>query len=435
MSFLKSTPTLKNEVLSICGELTDGSSDFEDLVVASLDDAYQGLLSGGNEFGIDAGLPWKWARAKRPIVLSLLPEQTGSATLTLASSAGSFASGPTLSQAGRFLRLEGVTDIYRIATHIAGATAFTIDQAFLSATGSYNYHALALDYDLVDNSILVDSTNKKIDFRENSSAQISVSLTEGAYTPTTFATHVGSVLTANTTAAATYTCSFDSITRKFTIVTNGTYLDFLWNSGTNFDRCASELLGFDISNSTGALTYTSVYANSGILRLTDPITMYQEAPIYGTNAKDAGKIFIIDHNTFIREFPIGRFSLAAPDKAAVIKQTDGGIWTLRFNASMSTSPMRIEINHIPVTRKLCDNASSFPKVPGSFSKYLVFAAAHFVLIEKSDAKADKYGSLAQAKLQALVADERKNKSLAGNSFARLIPRRGSIWTRGYVGDR
>lgn len=435
MSFLKSTTTLKNEVLQICGELTDGTSQFESTVLGYLDDAYQGLLSGGNEFGIDVGLPWKWARARKPIVLSLLPEVTGSATMTNASTSGVFSVAPTISLAGRFLRLEGLSDMYKIATHVASSTAFTIDQDFLDDTGSYKYHAMAIDYDLVDSRIVVDITNKKIDFRENSSTQLTATLTEGVYTQAALATHIGSVMTAATTIAATYTVSFDTITRKFTVATSGTYLDLLWATGTNFDRNASEILGFDLSNSTGAITYTGVYANSSILRLTDPITMYQNAADYTSSARDFGKIFVIDHNTFIREFPLGRLAQDIPDKAAVIKQTDNGVWTLRFNANLIDDPIRIEVNYIPVTRKLCDNAASIPKVPGSYSKYLVFAAAHYLFLEKTDAKADAYKALAMAKLQALVADERKNKSLAGNGFGRLIPRCGSLRAFNWTIDR
>ena len=423
MSFLKSTPELKAEVLAICGELTDGNSPYDALAVQYLNDVYQGVLAGGNEFGIDVAEPWVWAQSKRPILLTLVPAETGIATLTQDSNSGTFSVAPTISLAGRYFRVESRADIYRIATHAANATAFTLDQPYIEAGGALNFMAFQIDYNVTDDSIIIDSTNNKIDFIESGSTVLTATLTSGVYTPTTLCTEVALQMNA-AGGAPVYTCTFNTLSRKFTITqTSGTLFTLSFDSGTNAAVSASDPLGFDIEDQSGALTYTSGYSLSGILRLTKPITMYREAPTYAQSARDSGKIFNIDDNTFLREYPMSRMTQDVPDKFCVVEMSPTGLWKIRVNASV-LNPIRAEVNHIPVTRRLVDNEASFPSIPGSYSKYLVYGAAHFIMLDKSDSKAEQYFNLARAKLMALMNDNRKGMSLAGNNFGKLIPRRG-----------
>lgn len=439
MSYSKNTSELKQEVLEICGELTNGSSPYEDRVITYLNDLHQGVIAGGNEFGVDIAEPWTWAQAKRPIVMNLEPAVTGSATLVQDSTSGTFSVAPSESLVGRYFRVESRADIYRIVAHTAGNTAFSLDQPYLDDGGTLNYTAYKLDYDVVDDTIVIDSSNNNIDFGISPGSATTVSITAGVYTPSSLATAIGSAMTTAIGSIRTITCTYSSLTRKFTIGTDGTYLGLNFSSGANARFSISSVIGYDVEDyvsetttyDPGVINNTipGVYSLSGLTRFTKPITTYREAPTWAQSARDTGKIFMIDDNTFLREYPLNRMRLDVPDKFCQIESLPNGIAKIRFNASVNPDPIRIEVNYIPVARKLTNSINSIPLIPGSYLKYLVYGAAFYILSDKSDSKAEQYATLAKAKLLAMVNDNRKGVSLAGNNFGRLIPRKGysRVW--------
>lgn len=422
MAFQKSTTQLKNDVLTRCGELTDGSSQFESDVVLYLNKVYQNLLAGGNLFDPSANEAWVWAQSKNPILFSLAPTVTGTATLTNGSTAGTFGSTPTLSLEGRYLFISGQSDVYKISQHTAASTSFSIDQEYLETTGSYNYTATKLDYDMFSNTIIINSKNNKIDFTEGG-GELTATLTSGSYTPAALCTEIDTRMTA--AGSQSYTVSFNSITRKFTIAQGGASFSLLFGTGTNAGISASATLGYDCNNYTGALTYSSEYALSAIMRITKPISIYRNGVNYSGNPKDSNKIFLIDDNTFMRECPINRMSQAIPDKFCVIEQNPDGLTSIRVNSYVDEN-VRCELGYIPVHRALFDNANSFPIVPSPFSDFLVYGAAHFIMIDKSDSKADVFRQMAQAELKALIADNRKGISNSGQNQGRIIPRPSQV---------
>lgn len=427
MSFLKSTQTLKEAVLKVAGELTDGTSDYDDDAVMYLNNVEQGLLAGGNEFGVDVAEPWVWAQAKRPIVIKLQPAVTGAAAMVNGSTSGTFSVAPASSLLGRHIRFDSTPDVYRIVEHTAASTAFSIDQAYLDDSGTPNYTAYKLDYDLIDDVIVIDSSNNKLDFHNGTTSK-TATITAGVYSPTTLCTEIKTQMEA--ADAVTYTITFDALTRKFTLA-HGSAFSLRFLTGTYVRTSISGVLGFEMEDTAAATSVTSAYALNGILRISKPMTMYREAPAYGQSAKDAGKIFMLDDNTFLREFPLSRIIQQVPDKFCVVSQTPEGLWSVRMNASVVDEEVRVEVNYIPVKRQLVDSDDSFPLVPGSYSDYLIFGAAFFILTDKSDTKAEKYASLAQAKLKSLINDNRKGLSLAGQNYGKLVPRRGQSRTLGF----
>jgi hypothetical protein len=430
LSFQKSTTALKNEVLEICGELTDGTSDYESAAVKYLNDLYQGVLAGGNEFGVEVAEPWVWAQSKRPMPLSLDPVYSAAALLTEGSFAGVFTVAPTISLKGRYLRVDARSDIYRIIQHAAGETGFQIDQNYLDDTGTLNVMCYKLDYDLIDELIIIDGSNKYIDFKEAAlGSPVTATLSEGAYTPSSLATAVKTAM--ELAGAETYTVSFNELTRKFTVAHGGAHLDLLFASGSNAYASASLPLGFDVEDQSGFTSYTGAYSNSGILRLTKPITMYRDQNFEWGSAKDSGKIFHVDANTFLRDYPMNRIQQEVPTRFTLVSQDPYGLTKARFNASVLENPIRVEVNYIPVTRKLVDNSASIPIVPGSYSKYLVYGASHFIMLDKSDNRAGEYQGKAVAKLNAMINDNRKTSQAAGIDFGRLTPRRGQWRPFGY----
>jgi hypothetical protein len=418
MSFQKSTRALKNEVLEICGELTDGTSDFETTVVKHLNNIYRGLLSGGNEFGIDVGEPWVWAQSKRPMPLSLEPSFQGSLLIMTGSTEGLLSFAPLISLVGRFIRFTNRSDVYRIVKHDAGTTAISIDQPYLEVGGVLSFTAYKIDYDLVNNVIVIDEFNNKLDFSENAGTPLTATLTRGAYRPDDLAIQIQDAM--NLVGTPGYSVSFDYGTRKFTLA-HGSAFSLLFYSGPNIAKSASEVLGFDLKDKTSLTSFTSDYANSGILRLTKPIQTYRAG-------LTDGEITMVDDVWDA----YGQISSGVPDKFALVSQDPGGLWTVRMNASVYQSAMRCEVNYIPVPRALVDSDYSFPRVPQPHDMFLVYGAAHYTLLDKSDSKSDVYKQLAASKLQAMVNDNRKNAISAGRDFGRIIPRAGYTSRFGFV---
>lgn len=143
-----STSDLVKGTLQACGEVTDGSSPYHELALKYINDVYLAVLSGSNEFDPMIGDAWTWARTG--YVLTLLPaNSTGTVTLTLGSVNGTFSSAPATSQVGYFFQVPDYKTFYKIATHTAGATAFTLDSSWLDVSvAGASFNSIPLVYDL-----------------------------------------------------------------------------------------------------------------------------------------------------------------------------------------------------------------------------------------------------------------------------------------------
>lgn len=139
MSHFYSGADLKRGVLQRCGEPTDGTSQYDSVALKYINQIYFNILSGSNEFDVDCGEPWPWARALAPKILTLQPSyNSGTVSLTNGSAAGTFSTPPALSQVGQYLKLTDTSnpENYRIITHVAGAAAFTLDGPYLGSTNA-----------------------------------------------------------------------------------------------------------------------------------------------------------------------------------------------------------------------------------------------------------------------------------------------------------
>lgn len=140
MSQFYSGADLKRGVLQRCGEPTDGSSDYDGLVMKYLNQLYFNIIAGSSEFDVDCGeADWMWARATAPMILTLQPSYTaGSVSVTQNSTACSFSIPPATSMKGQYLKMADSDnpERYRIIEHIAGDTSFTLDGPFNGSTNS-----------------------------------------------------------------------------------------------------------------------------------------------------------------------------------------------------------------------------------------------------------------------------------------------------------
>lgn len=150
MANYENTSDLKKGVLHRCGELDDGSSEYDQKVIEYLNRAYQAVLSGSAELGIDLGEPWPWAQLRYPKVLTLLPAidniavdaTNNSTTITLGSV-------PPNNLQDWHIQFDGEPEVYRIATHSGVLQTATLDGVYVGETGTAKPCSIfKIDYDL-----------------------------------------------------------------------------------------------------------------------------------------------------------------------------------------------------------------------------------------------------------------------------------------------
>lgn len=418
MSQFRTTADLVDSVLRRCGELiqAQGTSPYLQQAIDYLNQIHHTVIAGGAEFNVDIDEPWIWARARRPLLLELQPPYTtGSVSLTQDSTTGTLSVAPTVSLEGWFLKLNDSPDLFKIGTHSANSTAFTLDGAFTGATNaSAVFTIMKLDYDAVSDYIVIDSQNDKLDFSIDGAATVTATITHGTYTPAALATEVAADLhTAD--SARVYTGSYDTSTRKFSITSDrATSAQFcIFGAGTNYYRSGWNTLGFDFANTTNAATQVGAYAHSTIVRFTAPGRIY-----WGYSD---GKIEGIDATAFDRDFPLNSVSQRVPSHFCVVRQKNDGTMVLRFNAYPDRK-MRVEFEYVPVPKDLQNNVASIPLVPRQFSRILEYGAAAYLLTDKEDSKADSYFNIAKATLQGMMRANRTELEKMGMHFGQVIAR-------------
>ena len=107
--------------------------------------------------------------------------------------------------------------------------------------------------------VVSSGVNDKVDFEETAESELTATLAAGTYTAAQMCTELKSKLEA--VGDSTYTVTYAEATQKFTVVSNGVggggIFNILFLTGTNTSKTAAGLLGFDVEDKSGALTYTS----------------------------------------------------------------------------------------------------------------------------------------------------------------------------------
>lgn len=422
---VRTTADLVSSVLRRCGENQDSSSPYYQQALDYLEQIHNTVITGGNEFNLEVDEPWIWARARKPLVLEIQPYYgTGSVSLTQGSVSGTFSAAPSYSVSGYFIKLDNGPEVYRIAQHTGASTSFSLDAAFpqTSVTGA-TFKAFLLEYSLINSYVTIDSENDKLDFIESGTTVITASIAQGVYTPTTLATAVASGLNTATTHSNTYTCTYDTLQRVFTVVSalNGTGSPIFspQGAGTNAYRSGWNILGFDYSNLSGAATYTGSYPLSTVVRLVGPGRCY-----YGTfynYGETQGLLSGIDALSMDKNFPLSLIKMGTPTEFAIIREKNDGTQIIRVN-KFTDRKMRVELEHIGYPKALQNNAASVPLLPRKFIRLLEFGAAYYVLTDKRDAKAQQYYSLAQQTLQSMMKFNRKELERIGKNYGNVIAR-------------
>lgn len=418
MANYRSASDLKKAILQFSGELTDGTSSYDTIALNYLNSVYHGLLAGGDVFGVDVSEAWSWARSKYPIVLQLkAPYETGTITLTASSSAFTLSTAPSISLEGYMLEIEGYAERYWI--RYQSSTSGELDSLWLGDTGTYNIKAIKLDYDLVSDLIIIDDYNRYLPFAEGGSV-VTATIDKGAYTPTELCAQLKTKMEAVSPNIRTYTWTFGSLTRKFTVAVSAGVVSIEGLSGTDPENNILATLGWDCEAVTGAASLTAPNVLNAIMRLVAPIRLDS---FYNTSEapQDAGKVYCLDLNAMDKNYPRSQMTSGTPDRFCILELRENGTMKIRFNKYV-LEDTRCEVDYIALERDLKDNAYSVPKIPRAFREYPVYAATYKLLVDKSDNKAETFLNLAKAKLMALINHERSPIQLANKNFGKIIPR-------------
>ncbi len=409
---------------------SQGTSPLTADALLYLNQIHNTIITGGNELEVDVDESWIWARARRPIILNLNPPVTaGNVTLTQGSTAGTFSTVPQINASnasveGWYLKPDNGPEIYRIVQHTSGQTTFALDGAFPQTSYASTFHCFQLEYDLIPSYLTVDTLNDTLDFIESGSTVLSATITHGSYTPAGYATAVAAALNAAGTHTNTYSASYDSIQRLFTVTSNlggtGSPIFTLKGNGTNYYRSGWNELGFDYTTQTGAGSYTGTYALGAAARLTQPARIY-----YGYQfgiGGSSGEVSALDPLAFERDYPLIDIRMGTPQHFQVTgERAIDGKMSVRFNKYPSQA-MRVEFEHIPYPKDLQNNAQSIPRIPRKFIRVLEYGASFYLSTDKDSDKAQTWLGIASSALKAMMKANRQDLLKAGSNFGSVIAR-------------
>jgi len=153
MAILENTQQLVQDALFRAGEVP-GASEWDSKALDYINREYRALCSGASEFLPEYVNDWWWMRSSG--ILTILPTfQSGTVDVTQDSTSITFSIAPSvaLSLEGYFFRVNDHPDVFKIASHVAGATSATLDSPFTGlGNDAAGFQAAKLTYSL-DSSV------------------------------------------------------------------------------------------------------------------------------------------------------------------------------------------------------------------------------------------------------------------------------------------
>lgn len=150
MANYENAKDLKEEVLRHSGELTDGTSEYDETVMIFLNRAYLAILSGAADLGLDIGQPWAWAKKRHASTMVIQPMvRAYTTTATFNSDAITFNTVIPYSVKNYYISFDDHADVYRVASHVAGTAVATLDSVYIGDSGAaFGTRLMKLDYQL-----------------------------------------------------------------------------------------------------------------------------------------------------------------------------------------------------------------------------------------------------------------------------------------------
>lgn len=204
----------------------------------------------------------------------------------------------------------------------------------------------------------VTDNNRYIDFNEGS-GELTATLNVGSYTLTELIAEVQNQM--NATGVFTYTVSVNRTTRVITITSDSAMI-LLFGTGTNLERSASTLLGYDVSDTSSATSHVAdsaigyVYEPQFILQNYISDDDYQVSIDSVVNESTEGELEVIKFGT--KKFIEMNIMYATNNSmdGKIIKNNASGVANLRSFMQFIVEKKRLEF--IPDE----SNMSTFKKI-------------------------------------------------------------------------
>lgn len=395
MANFESAYDLKVSALQNVGEVTNGNSEFDSLVLPFLVDSIRDVQSFASVFNVDIGEDYPWARNEDPGLLTLQPKyETGTIAITEDSTTATLSSAPAVGQGSFqdwFLKIEGREDVWRITAHTAGNDTLTLDQAYTDATGTgLSYFLFKIDYALTSGiqrlfaPFVVHKLQEDFFRKSNQIHYISKPNLERDWPLRLIE---------------------EKIPTRFSVIKN---LDGLLTVRFNGYVKEKTRVEYDYVAEPRLLIHS--FVDSTVDTGADDITI--------TNHLFEDNDLVMLHN---RDGAVPTGLLA--DKVYYVVNSSADDFQLAATLGGSA------IDITAATGGGTHYIASIPKVPKTFRRILAFAASHFVAVQKSDSRLDYFFRVAQQKLQALAEDHRKKSYRLDENFGRILPRADLVESR------
>lgn len=378
---------LSQSALNRAGELSDGTSPYQAKAIEYLNQINLAIMAGGNEFDVELGEPWSWAKSQYPGVIQLeVPYETGTVSLTFGSTSGSFSVAPTPSLAGWYLKMTDRPEFFRIATHVAGATAFTLDAAYTDTTGgTLSFRAVKLDYELPDGILRLIGPLKVYrgqSFDGDEEGAI-YGIDESSFNRR-YPLHLIE------DGVPTYYCENNESNSGKKRIRINKIVDVATRVEVDYIPFPVDLFNYvfeDASVDTGTETIT--IPNHGIANGTIVYLENKQGTLPAGLSK--GQLYYV---------------VGATANTLQLSLTSGGS---AVNITGATGGGQHFIFNIPV-------------VPREFRPALDYAASFWLMADKNDTRADAFSALTKTKLMAMVNAHRKESNHVTKDRGRLVPR-------------
>lgn len=203
------------------------------------------------------------------------------------------------------------------------------------------------------NPIEITAATKYLDFTDSSATVAAILEVKVYKTPIELATEIAAKMTG--VSVDVISCTFDSVTGKFTISSDGTVLSLLTTTGANVANTAYGKIGFSGADKTLALTYVSGAAqtyDSPYVPLFDVVD-----PIVIKNAE----LMIGDfYENFCRKAIEASFSVSAPKQDANSVCAESGVSeSLSLSLeSVFTATLQLEKHEVALFDKFINNKTT-----------------------------------------------------------------------------
>ena len=386
---IQTTSVLKRSSLFRVGELTDGTSPYDSKALEYMNQIYRSLLAGGNEFDLELGCPWIWARSQAPGTFVLKPKLIGNVAITQGSSTITFTAPITTSVQGQWIAFDGRPEYFRIVSHVAGASTAVIDTTYTDDSSANNgYEIFFLEYDLpvqIERLIAPMTVTKQQKFDAAQDGQIY------------------QVDLANINTNFPMKILQEEIPQQFAQISRDPFGNV--RVRMNSSVVANTRVSFDYIPIYPALYEaildTSVYINTATNTITTPTP-------HGLT--DGTKIVFDVINS--ASLPSG---LAVETIYYVINSTAS---TLKVSISLGGSAVSLGS-----TGSGTIVFSNIPIIPQSLSNVLDYGVSAYLMVDKNDDRSTAFSVLTKSKMAAMIAaNNRELSQSAGGRVGQAIPR-------------